>query len=497
MADRRHRPADHRRRHGAAGRDPGLPPGGARGRGPLDRCVVAGHRHGARRPGPRRQPQPVPRRHHAHAAGHRRRPRRHRRRRHRGRGPGARRPRPEPRRPRRGPHAAQRPPAGRRRGGRDAPPGPHAADRPPHTPFRPHPHPRGTPVRTAATELVGIDVPIFAFSHCRDVVAAVTNAGGFGVLGAVAHTPEQLDIDLAWIEEEVEGQALRRRPARPGEVRGLDEGGLDRDGPRRAPARRAPAVARRPARPVRRPAAARRHRDRRPQLRRRRHARRPQEHGAAARRRCSPTRPSSSPPRSARRRRTSSSGRTAPASRSRRWPGRVEHAVRHKAAGADLIVAQGTEAGGHTGQIATMVLVPEVVDAVGPAAGARRRRHRPRPAARRGHGARRRRRVVRLGVAHHRGGRDATRRSRRSSCAPGSGDTVRSRSITGKPARMLRTAWTDEWESRRGPRDRCRCRCSRCSSARRRRASTAWPARRARGANELATYFVGQVVGTQ
>src|SRR5205085_1359963 len=42
------------------------------------------------------------------------------------------------------------------------------------------------------------------------------------------------------------------------------------------------------------------------------------------------------------------------------------HAERHKNAGADLIVAQGTEAGGHTGEIATMVLVPEVVDAVAP-----------------------------------------------------------------------------------------------------------------------------------
>ena len=61
-------------------------------------------------------------------------------------------------------------------------------------------------MRTAATDLVGIDVPIFGFSHCRDVVAAVTNAGGCGVLGAVAHTPEQLDIDLRWIEQEVKGK---------------------------------------------------------------------------------------------------------------------------------------------------------------------------------------------------------------------------------------------------------------------------------------------------
>ena len=43
-----------------------------------------------------------------------------------------------------------------------------------------------------------------------------------------------------------------------------------------------------------------------------------------------------------------------------------QHALRHAAAGVDLIVAQGTEAGGHTGEVATMVLVPEVADLDGP-----------------------------------------------------------------------------------------------------------------------------------
>ena len=46
--------------------------------------------------------------------------------------------------------------------------------------------------------------------------------------------------------------------------------------------------------------------------------------------------------------------------------GTVEHARRHAEAGVDIVVAQGYEAGGHTGEIATMVLVPEVVDAVAP-----------------------------------------------------------------------------------------------------------------------------------
>jgi NAD(P)H-dependent flavin oxidoreductase YrpB (nitropropane dioxygenase family) len=58
-------------------------------------------------------------------------------------------------------------------------------------------------VRTAIAETLGIDQPIFAFSHCRDVVAAVSRAGGYGVLGAAWMTPDELDMSIAWIEEEV------------------------------------------------------------------------------------------------------------------------------------------------------------------------------------------------------------------------------------------------------------------------------------------------------
>jgi enoyl-[acyl-carrier protein] reductase II len=45
--------------------------------------------------------------------------------------------------------------------------------------------------------------------------------------------------------------------------------------------------------------------------------------------------------------------------------GKVRHAIAAVEAGCDLVVAQGTEAGGHTGLVATMALVPQVVDAVG------------------------------------------------------------------------------------------------------------------------------------
>src|SRR2546421_3674346 len=56
-------------------------------------------------------------------------------------------------------------------------------------------------MHTPICEQLGIEVPIFAFSHCADVVAAVSRAGGFGVLGAVGFTPEQLAIELDRIDQ--------------------------------------------------------------------------------------------------------------------------------------------------------------------------------------------------------------------------------------------------------------------------------------------------------
>lgn len=58
-------------------------------------------------------------------------------------------------------------------------------------------------MHTAICDELGIEFPIFAFTHCRDVVVAVSKAGGFGVLGAVGFTPEQLEIELNWIDEHI------------------------------------------------------------------------------------------------------------------------------------------------------------------------------------------------------------------------------------------------------------------------------------------------------
>ena len=55
-------------------------------------------------------------------------------------------------------------------------------------------------------ERFGIEFPIFAFTHCRDVAAAVSRAGGLGVLGALAFPPDQLELELQWIDEHVDGK---------------------------------------------------------------------------------------------------------------------------------------------------------------------------------------------------------------------------------------------------------------------------------------------------
>jgi len=61
-------------------------------------------------------------------------------------------------------------------------------------------------MRTRVTEMFGLDFPLFAFSHCRDVVVEVSKAGGMGVLGALNFTPEQLERELAWIDAHIDGK---------------------------------------------------------------------------------------------------------------------------------------------------------------------------------------------------------------------------------------------------------------------------------------------------
>ena len=62
------------------------------------------------------------------------------------------------------------------------------------------------PLRTKLCEMLGIEFPIIAFTHCKDVVVAVINAGGFAVLGEAMHAPDEIAADIKWIRERVDGK---------------------------------------------------------------------------------------------------------------------------------------------------------------------------------------------------------------------------------------------------------------------------------------------------
>ena len=347
-------------------------------------------------------------------------------------------------------------------------------------------------MHTEVCDRLGIEFPIFAFSHCRDVVAAVTNAGGFGVLGATGHRPRALEIDLAWIDEQVNGKSY-----------GVDLL-LPVNYDKTAPQHGQPEPSAAPPLGGRFPAGHQAFLDDLlsrydvPEL----PGHLPASAGALS---VSPQAASSlldvafahpirlvasalGPPPAELVRQAHDRGVVVAA-----LVGTAEHARRQQAAGVDLIVAQGTEAGGHTGQISTMVLVPEVVRTVAPVpvlaaggivTGAQM-------AAAMALGAQ----GVWCGSVWLTTEEAETDPSvKKKMLAASSADTVRSRSLTGKPARMLRSAWTDEWESDQAPAPLpMPLQTMLTASAQQRINRNAGAG--GSGATELATYFVGQGVG--
>ncbi len=350
-------------------------------------------------------------------------------------------------------------------------------------------------MRTPICDQLGIEFPILAFSHCRDVVAAVSRAGGFGVLGATTHTPDQLEVELRWIDEAVDGKPYGVDVLVPEKLAGGDGGALGRI-TGAALAELIPEEHRRfldrllaefgidpaPAggdEPVASDAVA-------VAL---------SVPGALRLIEVSLEHPV----------RLVANALGAPppelieAAHARGLPdaalaGKREHAERHVAAGVDIVVAQGYEAGGHTGEIATMVLVPEIVDAVAPL-----------PVLAAGGIASGRQMAAAMALGAQgvwTGSVWLTTREAETHpvvmekfLAAGSSDTVRSRSLTGKPARQLRSAWTEAWERPYSPGPLpMPLQPRRVESARRRitRAAAAGNP----GARQLINYFVGQVVGS-
>ena len=349
-------------------------------------------------------------------------------------------------------------------------------------------------MKTPVCEMLGVDVPILAFTHCRDVVAAVTKAGGFGVLGAAAHTPEQLDIDLQWIRDEVGDKPFGVDIIVPAKYEGSSEGGKSlgdltemipqghRDFVEDMMERYAvPPLPKedseRSGVPV----------DSEPPMT---YAQAVPLMDVAFSHPIKLIVNALGPPPPDMIERAHTNGVLVGA-----LAGKKAHAVRHVAAGVDIIIAQGHEAGGHTGDIGTMVLVPEIVDAVAPtpvlAAG--------------GIGSGRQ---VAASIALGAQGvwcgsvwlttleAETHPVVKDKFLAATSSDTLRSRSRTGKPARQLRSAWTDEWEGESSPGTLPMPLQPMLVAHASRQVDRAAMNPENKGAVELSNYFVGQIVGS-
>jgi len=298
---------------------------------------------------------------------------------------------------------------------------------------------------TEFCRLIGVDLPIVAFSHCRDVVAAVTCAGGIGVFGAAKFSPEELDIELSWIDEKVGGRPYGVDVLAPPPA---DDG---RDSPDLELLR----------------------------------SRIPEEHKAfmakVAERYAVPETMGGGEGRefggSIVSRRAlaeqidvalshpikllvSGLGPFAPEVIDRAHAqdvlaggmcGSVKHARRHMNGGADVIIAQGAEAGGHCGEIGTLVLTPQIVDAVAPI---------PVLAAGGISTGRQLAAVLALGAQGAWIG-SAWLTTDESDVDPDvitklleaeSTQTIRTRCVTGKPARLFKAGLEEAWEETGAPR---------------------------------------------
>jgi len=290
-------------------------------------------------------------------------------------------------------------------------------------------------------EMFGIEVPIFAFSHCRDVVVEVSKAGGLGVLGMARMSAERVHAELQWIDERIDGRPYGIDILNPASYEALGDRKFDperlfleaqRDFVRRLlddagipplPAADADAIMKAmvgeftftPEESARMIEIALEH----------------------------PIRlivnALGSPSRELVERAHAKGIRVAA------MAGAEKHALRHKEAGCDFVIAVGTEAGGHTGSTTSMVLWPRIVDAVAPlpvlgAGGVGRGRQMAAALALGCEG------VWCGSVWLKTVESEVTPEIKEKMFAAGSDDAVLTKSVTGKPCRTLRSSFTDAWE---------------------------------------------------
>ncbi|RYX92227.1 MAG: nitronate monooxygenase [Comamonadaceae bacterium] len=293
-----------------------------------------------------------------------------------------------------------------------------------------------------------MQVPIFGFSHCRDVVVAVSKAGGLGVYGAGLHDDETIATDIRWIEERLEGRPYGIDLMMPERYVGAETGGLSMQ---EAEARVTPAHDRFLADIMDRYGVPEFDGWDAPEPSEYAGGQRYSAHQAAGildiafASRCRLLVSALGTPPASVVQQAHAQGRLVAA-----LAGKPRHALKHRAAGVDFVIAQSYEAGGHTGDIAGMVLVPQIVDAVAPL---------PVLAAGGIADGRQMAAALALGAVGVWCG-SVWLTTAESECSPlvrakllraTSEDTVRTPAFTGKPARFLRSAWVNEWEREDAP----------------------------------------------
>lgn len=295
-------------------------------------------------------------------------------------------------------------------------------------------------MQTEFCKQLGVEVPIFAFTHCRDVVVEVSKAGGIGVLGAVGFSHAQLKEELDWIDQHIGDHIYGVDTAIPQKYEG--QGEMDPD----------------KLVEMLQAAIPEQHREFANKLL--------AEHGvpewpedndevtlsfseaqaqvlvdeALTRPKCRMIVNALGTPPAGIIEQVHNSGRLIGA-----LAGRLKHGINHKNAGLDFIVCQGSEGGGHAGEVTSMILWPQMVDEVAPlpvlAAGGIGNGRQIMAAMSMGvQGVWLGSRWLNSTEAH------AEPAQRESYMSASSEDTVRSKSFTGKTARMLKNEWTEAWE---------------------------------------------------
>ncbi len=303
-------------------------------------------------------------------------------------------------------------------------------------------------MHTSLCDQLDIEFPIFAFTHCRDVVVAVSKAGGFGVLGAVGFTPEQLEIELNWIDENIGDHTYGVDIVIPNKYEGMDSD-LSADELAKMLVDMVPQehldFARKILTDHNVPLTAEDNESTLQLLGWTEATATPQVEVALKHPKMTLIANALGTPPRDMIERIHAEGRTVAA-----LCGSPSQARKHADAGVDIIIAQGGEGGGHCGEVGSIVLWPQVVKEIAPvpvlAAG--------------GIGS-----GQQIAAALALGAQGAwtgsqwlmveeaqtTTVQQAAYVKAGSRDTVRSRSFTGKPARMLRNDWTDAWEAPENP----------------------------------------------